>query len=180
MSMSPQPLEVTFVCSGNICRSPMGHVILTRLVADAGLADRVTITSSGTGDWHVGEHADPRTVAVLAQHGYDGSDHRAREFDASELDDLDLVLASDHGHVGALTRLARTQKERDKIRLVREFDPAAVAAGTLETADPWYGDEADFQRCFEQVEAACRGILEHLRATTASTATPDATGTGHA
>ncbi|MCU1536510.1 MAG: protein tyrosine phosphatase [Humibacillus sp.] len=174
VSMSPRPLEVTFVCSGNICRSPMGHVILTSLVADAGLADRVTVTSSGTGDWHVGEHADPRTVAVLADHGYDGSRHRAREFDASELPDLDLVLASDRGHVRALTRLARTQADRDKIRLVREFDPAAVEAGTLETADPWYGDEDDFERCFTQVEAACVGILGHLRALTGSI---NATGT---
>ncbi len=107
-SMSPRPLHVTFVCSGNICRSPMGHVILARLVAEAGLDDRVVVSSSGTGDWHVGEHADPRTVAVLAEHGYDGSAHRAREFDADEFADLDLVLASDEGHVRALQRLART------------------------------------------------------------------------
>ena len=162
-SMSPRPLHVTFVCSGNICRSPMGHVILARLVADEGLDDRIVVTSSGTGDWHVGEHADPRTVAVLAEHGYDGSHHRAREFDPAEFADLDLVLASDESHVRALQRLALTSDNRAKIRLVREFDPEAVAAGTLETADPWYGDESDFLRCFAQVEAACHGILDHLR-----------------
>ena len=162
-SMSPRPLHVTFVCSGNICRSPMGHIILARLVADAGLDDRIVVTSSGTGDWHVGEHADPRTVAVLAEHGYDGSRHRAREFDPAEFADLDLVLASDESHVRALQRLALTSDNRAKIRLVREFDPEAVAAGTLETADPWYGDESDFLRCFAQVEAACHGILDHLR-----------------
>jgi protein-tyrosine phosphatase len=141
----------------------MGHVILERMVADAGLDGRVLVTSSGTGDWHVGEHADPRTVDVLAQHGYDASRHRAREFDAEEFADLDLVLASDEGHVRVLQRLARTPHNRAKIRLVREFDPDAVAAGTLETADPWYGDEAHFLRCFIEVEAACRGILDHIR-----------------
>ena len=163
-SMSPRPLHVTFVCSGNICRSPMGHVILARLVAEQGLDDRVVVSSSGTGDWHVGEHADPRTVAVLAEHGYDGSAHRARVFDADEFPDLDLVLASDEGPVRALQRLARTPHNRAKIRLVREFDPEAVAAGTLETADPWYGDESQFLRCFTEVEAACHGILHHVRA----------------
>ena len=61
------------------------------------LDDRVRVSSSGTGDWHVGEHADPRTVEVLAAHGYDGSQHRAREFDPDEFDDLDLVLASRRG-----------------------------------------------------------------------------------
>lgn len=157
-----RPFHVTFVCSGNICRSPMGHVILEHLVADAGLADHVRVTSSGTGDWHVGEGADPRTVEVLARHGYDGSRHRAREFDADEFDGLDLVLAADEGHVRALRRLARTPEHAAKIRLVREFDPQAVKAGTLETGDPWYGDDGAFARCFTQVEAACRGVLGHI------------------
>jgi protein-tyrosine phosphatase len=162
-SMSFRALHVTFVCSGNICRSPMGHVILQHMVSDAGLDDRVTVSSSGTGDWHVGEHADPRTVAILAAHGYDGSRHRAREFDAAEFADLDLVLASDEGHVRALRHLATSPSHRAKIHLVREFDPEAVAVGTLETADPWYGDESDFLQCYREVEAACRGILDHIR-----------------
>jgi protein-tyrosine phosphatase len=140
----------------------MGHVILSQLLAEAGLADRVRVSSSGTGDWHVGEQADPRTLAVLKEHGYDGSAHRAREFDPDEFDDLDLVLASGQGHVRTLKRLARTDADRAKIRLVREFDPEAVAAGTLETADPWYGGEEHFDQCFAEVEAACHGVLEHL------------------
>ena len=113
MVLMRRPLHVTFVCSGNICRSPMGHVILQRLVTDAGLADDVIVTSSGTGDWHVGEHADPRTIAVLAAHGYDGSHHRAREFDPSDFAELDLVLASDDSHVRALRRLAARTSDPD-------------------------------------------------------------------
>ena len=161
-AMPARPIRVTFVCSGNICRSPMGHVILERLVDDAGLGDRVAITSSGTGDWHVGEQADPRTIEVLAEHGYDGTGHRAREFDVTEFDDLDLVLASDEGHVRFLQRAAGTPHNRAKIHLTREFDPTAVAEGTLETSDPWYGGEPEFARCFAEVERACRGVLEHL------------------
>jgi protein-tyrosine phosphatase len=141
----------------------MGHVIFQRMVDDAGLADRVRVSSSGTGDWHVGEHADPRTVAELARHAYDGSRHRAREFDPAEFDEIDLVLASDEGHVRTLQRLAGTPDDRRKIRLVREFDPEAVAAGTLETGDPWYGGDDHFARCFTEVEAACHGILQHVR-----------------
>ncbi|WP_083282916.1 low molecular weight protein-tyrosine-phosphatase [Humibacillus sp. DSM 29435] len=161
--MPSRPLHVTFVCSGNICRSPMGHVVLAHMVESAGLSDAVVVSSSGTGDWHVGEQADPRTVEVLAQHGYDGTRHRAREFDPTEFDGLDLVLASDQGHVRTLQRLAGSAENLAKIRLVREFDPSAVAAGTLETSDPWYGGDEHFSRCFEAVEAACHGILDHLR-----------------
>lgn len=153
----------------------MGQVILSRLVADAGLEDRITVTSSGTGDWHVGEQADPRTVAVLGEYGYDGSLHRAREFDSGEFAGIDLVLAADRGHVRTLTRLARTAEDRSKIHLIREFDPEAVAAGTLETDDPWYGDARGFARCFREVEAACHGILDHLHAKLSSPATPATT-----
>jgi protein-tyrosine phosphatase len=78
------------------------------------------------------------------------------------------VLASDEGHVRTLQRLAGTSANRRKIRLVREFDPTAVEAGTLETSDPWYGGDEHFARCFAEVEAACHGILDHVRATLAS------------
>ncbi|WP_347354647.1 low molecular weight protein-tyrosine-phosphatase [Intrasporangium sp.] len=160
--MAAGTVHVTFVCTGNICRSPMGEVILTGLVERAGLADRVRITSSGTGGWHVGNPADPRTIDVLEQHGYDGTTHRARQFERRTFDEVDLVLAADRGHVRTLHQLAHTDVDRAKIHLVREFDPAAVAAGTLETDDPWYGGEAEFARCFREVEAACRGILARL------------------
>ena len=156
----------------------MGHVVLGQMIESAGLSDEVVVSSSGTGDWHVGEQADPRTIAVLAQHGYDGTHHRAREFDPTEFDGLDLVLASDQGHVRALQRLAGSEDNLAKIRLVREFDQSAVAAGTLETSDPWYGGEEHFARCFEVVEAACHGILEYLRRTLpASTAADPARST---
>lgn len=141
----------------------MGHYILLRLIDDAGLSGRIRVSSSGTGDWHVGEQADPRTLAVLLEHGFDASEHRAREFDPDEFDDVDLVLASDHGHVRTLRRLARTEQNRAKIRLVREFDPVAVSAGTVETNDPWYGGEEHFAQCFREVEAACHGVLAHLK-----------------
>lgn len=142
----------------------MGQVILSQLVADAGLGAKVRVSSSGTGDWHVGNPADPRTIEVLAEHGYDGSHHRAREFDPSEFEDLDLVLAADEGHVRQLTRWARGPEDRAKIRLMREFDPEAVAAGTLETDDPYLvGARENFLRCFDEVEAACLGVFEHLR-----------------
>ena len=56
-----EPYRVCVVCSGNICRSPMGEIVLRHKLEEAGLGDRVVVDSAGTGDWHVGDGADPRT-----------------------------------------------------------------------------------------------------------------------
>lgn len=160
--MSATPFTVSFVCTGNICRSPMGEVILRDLIADAGLADEVRITSSGTGDWHVGGPADPRTVATLADYGHDGTAHRAQQFEESGFQELDLVLALDYGHLRFLRAMAADETDAAKVQLLRSFDPAAVAAGTLEVDDPYLGREGDFIRSYEEIYTASQGVLDHI------------------
>lgn len=81
--------RVCFVCTGNICRSPMAEAVFRARVEDAGLGHLVEADSAGTGGWHEGEGADPRTEAVLADHGY-GLDHAARQFQQSWFSRLDL------------------------------------------------------------------------------------------
>jgi protein-tyrosine phosphatase len=156
------PYRIVFVCSGNICRSPMAEVIARSMLADAGLDDRVSVDSAGTGGWHEGEGADRRTVRALADHGYDGSRHRAREFERAWFADRDLILVADRTHLDTLRRWAPDDESRDKIRLLRKYDDAAVAAGTLEIDDPWYGGATDFERCLTEVESACAGLVEAL------------------
>ncbi|MFD7874583.1 low molecular weight protein-tyrosine-phosphatase, partial [Streptomyces sp. NPDC059766] len=116
--------RVCFVCTGNICRSPMAESVFRAHVARAGLDDRVEVDSAGTGGWHEGAGADPRTVAVLEDGGY-GSDHTARRFRASWFSRLDLVIALDQGHLQELRRLAPTEEDARKVRLLRSYDPAA-------------------------------------------------------
>ncbi|MEP7035637.1 MAG: low molecular weight protein-tyrosine-phosphatase [Dermatophilaceae bacterium] len=158
------PYRVCVICSGNICRSPMGAVILTSMLADAGLGARVVVDSAGTGGWHEGDGADPRTVRALKDHGYDGSAHRAREFRNEWFSDRDLIVVADAGHLSDLRRRAPDADASAKVRLLRELDPTAVEAGTLEVDDPYFGDAQDFERCLAVVERACRGLVEHVRA----------------
>ncbi|WP_320780674.1 low molecular weight protein-tyrosine-phosphatase [Streptomyces sp. CRN 30] len=153
--------RVSFVCSGNICRSPMAEVVFLARVADAGLEGRVEADSAGTGGWHEGEGADPRTVAVLEDNGYT-VDHTARQFHASWFARLDLVVALDAGHLRALRRLAPTEQDAAKVRLLRSYDPAA-RDGDLDVPDPYYGGADGFEECLEMVEAASDGLLAAVR-----------------
>ncbi|MFJ6658600.1 low molecular weight protein-tyrosine-phosphatase [Streptomyces sp. NPDC091377] len=152
--------HVCFVCTGNICRSPMAESVFSARVAEAGLDDQVVVDSAGTGGWHVGNPADPRTVAVLEENGY-GGDHAARQFEASWFADLDLVVALDRGHLKALRRLAPTARDAEKVRLLRSYDPAA--GDDLDVPDPYYGGMEGFVECLEMVEAASEGLLVAVR-----------------
>jgi protein-tyrosine phosphatase len=151
------PYRVTFVCTGNICRSPMAEHIFRHHAEEEGLD--VEVDSSGTGHWHVGDSADERTVATLRRAGY-RSLHRARQFEAGWFDRYDLILALDEGHRTDLLRLAPDAEARGKVRLVREFDPDA---GDLDVVDPYYSRDSAFEEVREQIEAAVPGLLDHVR-----------------
>jgi protein-tyrosine phosphatase len=158
--------RVCFVCSGNICRSPMAEFVLRSLVEDAGLAHLVEVDSAGTGDWHIGERADRRAVSVLGRHGYDGSEHRARQFEPRWFTGRDLVIALDRGHLRTLRSWAGNEFERGRVHLLRSFDPSLgpdAAPSDLDVLDPYYDGLTAFSEVLAQIEVACAGLLDHVR-----------------
>ena len=156
--MIPAPREpgryrIALVCLGNICRSPMAHVVLEARLHDAGLGDVVEVTSSGTGGWHVGNPMDPRAADTLTAAGYDGSRHRARQYDASWPEAYDLVLVMDRSN------LADVGGRTDRTGLFRDFDP--VDPGT-DVPDPYYGGADGFEEVLHMVERTSDAIVTAL------------------
>ncbi|WP_308197010.1 low molecular weight protein-tyrosine-phosphatase [Rhodococcus sp. CH91] len=147
--------HVTFVCTGNICRSPMAEKIFAEHLRREGLTDRVRVSSAGTHGWHVGSDADPRTDAVLQRHGYP-TGHRAAKLGAEHLS-ADLVVAMTTTHERALAHLGVPAERRV---LLRSFDPDADDDSV---PDPYYGSLAEFEQVREQIEAAVPGLLERVR-----------------
>jgi low molecular weight protein-tyrosine phosphatase len=152
--------RICFVCSGNICRSPIAEAVMRQVLHESGLADQVEVDSAGTGAWHVGEPADLRARRLLGERGYGGAAHRARQFDPAWFAERDLVVALDSGHARALRSLASTDGDRAKVRLLRSFDENA--GDDLDVADPYYGDPRDFETVLDQVERGCRGVVAEL------------------
>ncbi len=145
-------VHVTFVCTGNICRSPMAEKMFAHQIAERGLADVVRVTSAGTGGWHAGDGADKRAVRVLTQRGYPAQ-HRAAKVCDDHLS-ADLVVALDRDHFRMLTDLG-VQPER--LRMLRSFDPRSEAH-PRDVDDPYYGDHADFAETFAVIDAALPGL----------------------
>jgi protein-tyrosine phosphatase len=152
-------VSICFVCLGNICRSPTAEVVMRSLVEEAGLTDRIEVSSAGTGDWHVGNGADERMASVLADHGYDASAHRARQYQRGWFADHDLVIAMDRSNARDLRRIAPPGEE-GKVRLLTSYDPEAAAE---DVPDPYYGGPDGFVEVLTIVERGCQGLLEELR-----------------
>lgn len=157
-----RPIAISFVCMGNICRSPTAEAVMRHLVREAGLGQLVTVDSAGTGAWHVGEARDRRSRAVASRRGMP-INGEARQFSRADFERFDLVVALDQDNQRDLQRLAPNPEARAKIHLLRSFEPGAAPGS--EVPDPYYGGPEGFERVFDICLDACRGLLEHLRRT---------------
>jgi len=152
--------RVCFVCLGNICRSPTAEAVFRKLVEDEKLEDSFVVDSAGTGSYHVGEAADPRSRSAAKARGY-VIRHRARQFQCSDFDAFDLVCVMDKDNLESLRRLAPNAEAKAKVKLLRTFDPTAPKGA--EVPDPYYGGDRGFDEVIDICERACAGLLDHLR-----------------
>ena len=144
-------IGVLFVCTGNICRSPMAEGVFRSMARQAGLESAFTVDSAGTYGGHAGEPPSRLAIEAAARRGYDISGLRARPVVAADIARFDHVLAMDRGHLAELRRLA-------PLGLTER--PQMFAS--VDVADPYGGTERDYERALDVIETGCKSLLEAL------------------
>lgn len=152
--------HVCFVCLGNICRSPTAEGIFIDMIQRAGLTDQIAIDSAGTGSWHIGANADPRSIEAASRHNIElGS--KARQFVASDLKRFDLIIAMDHQNLRDLRAMTRDASLAAKIHLLRSFSPNSD--GDLDVPDPYYCGDQGFEQVFQICQQSLSGLLTYIK-----------------
>lgn len=159
-----RPLRLVFVCTGNICRSPLAHAVFDHKARELAVDQYFETESAGTHGYHLGDNADSRMIDCARRHGL-VLDHRANKMEQSWFEHYDLVLAMGQDHAAELRRLGG-ELYRDKVYLYRFFDPVlergqAYNSNELpEVPDPYYGTRADFEEVWKIVERCTPPLIE--------------------
>ena len=153
-----RPFSVLFVCLGNICRSPLAEGVFLHLAREAGLEATLRVDSAGTGAWHAGEAADPRSREVAERKGI-VLESRARQVRAQDFHDFDVIVAMDRSNLQDLEAIRPGEGARARLVLMRDYDPEP---GDREVPDPYYGGPDGFDQVFEMVHRSARGLLDEI------------------
>jgi len=141
--------RILIVCIGNICRSPTAEFLFRRALADR----NIEWGSAGLGAL-VDKPMDPVALELLAEHGMDGSAHRARQLTPALLRNADLVLGMEKGHIASMMRMA--PEASGKIMLLDKWGMAA------DIPDPYRQQRVAFEHVYGLIERSVAGWLPYL------------------
>jgi protein-tyrosine phosphatase len=151
--------KILFVCLGNICRSPLAEGIFTQLVRERGLADKYRVDSAGTGDWHVGQPPDRRSIAVAQKRGVT-LPSLCRQIRREDFQEFDWILAMDKLNRSDLQAMC-PPTQSGKLKLMRDFEPTAADRGS-DVPDPYYGGPYEFDSVYQMLHRCCMRLLDSL------------------
>ena len=159
---SASTTNILFVCLGNICRSPLAEAIFLNQACLAGVEDQFKVDSAGTGHWHAGEQADPRTIEIARRNNVT-INSLSRQITNKDFKHYDLILAMDQNNLLELqTRCP--QKYHHKLKLMRTYDrPENYGA---DVPDPYWSSDDGFERLFKMLSRCCLQLLKSLMAST--------------
>ncbi|MBE9177309.1 low molecular weight phosphotyrosine protein phosphatase [Oculatella sp. LEGE 06141] len=153
------PYKLLFVCLGNICRSPSAENIMNYLIEQNNLGEEIICDSAGTSSYHIGSSPDRRMTAAAAKRGIT-LQGQARQFDALDLHEFDIILAMDKENYRDILSLDPQGRFQHKVRLMCDFCRHHPDA---EVPDPYYGGVAGFDYVIELLLDACGGLLADIQ-----------------
>ncbi|MCO6162729.1 low molecular weight protein-tyrosine-phosphatase [Flavobacterium sp. NRK F7] len=149
-------IKILMVCLGNICRSPLAEGILKSKLPK----DQFVVDSAGTGDWHVGQLPDKRSIAIAKKYGIDISDQRAQHFTVKHFEQFDYIFAMDMSNYKNILQLAPNTEAKAKVKLIlNELFPNE----NVEVPDPYYGGEEGFENVYQMLDKVCDVIAKKIK-----------------
>jgi len=168
---------ILFVCTGNVCRSPMAEGLFRHAVKGRG---DFRVLSAGVGAIE-GQPPSPYAVQVLRELGIDISQQRSRMLTAEVVNQADYIFGMTHGHVDAINLLYPQATE--KTFLLREFDET-LDVFEKDISDPIGGSFEVYLDCRDQIEQGIASLLKFIDQTcggvTRDRTVTVATGADHA
>ncbi len=155
--MLEETMKVLFVCLGNICRSPAAEGVLKKFIQNADLQGTLEVDSAGTGDWHVGEQADPRMRQAASERGFQLTS-RGRQVNREDFQKFDLIIAMDSSNFQNLLPL---QCDNDRAKLI-QFRELMTTREIEGVPDPYYGGPDGFQQVLDILQEGCKELLNRM------------------
>nr|WP_272213998.1 low molecular weight protein-tyrosine-phosphatase [Marinicella sp. W31]MDC2879934.1 low molecular weight phosphotyrosine protein phosphatase [Marinicella sp. W31] len=149
--------SILFVCSGNICRSPLAEGVFTHLAAETGRSGEFNADSAGIGNWHAGELPDPRSRATARNHGFDIAHQQARQITLADFSRFSIILGMDSGNMAALKRIGGSNPQAE-VALFSEY----TLGKRQDVPDPYYGGDDGFETVYHMLLAGCQSLLSKL------------------
>ena len=146
--------KILMVCLGNICRSPLAEGILKSKLD----TQKFEVDSAGTGNWHVGEKPDHRSIETAKNHQIDISHQRARHFNPKDFGNFDLIFAMDDKNYEDILSLASDENSKNKVYKIVSFDPQK----SKEIPDPYFGNQSGFEFVYQLLDGICNDIAKLL------------------
>lgn len=150
--------RILFVCLGNICRSPLAEALFDQLLRERGLEDQIQCDSAGTGDWHVGQSPDPRTLAVARQYQVP-IEHHGRQFAPADFATYDYIIVMDANNRHNVLNQLPADTQLDHVFLMRQFDDEP---SEQDVPDPYWGGERGFDDMYHLLRRCCVNLLAYI------------------